>query len=67
MIVLTNLPLSSALMKTDVSSKMMKYALKLSAYGLQYELHDANKAWAMADLLNKYSGLDDVDTKEKPT
>ena len=43
-IVLTDLPLRSILQSPDASDRMMKYALELSGYGVQFQPRDAQKA-----------------------
>ena len=55
-IVLTDLPLRSALATTDVSGRMMKFTLELSGYGIRYEPREAIKAEALADFVNEYAG-----------
>ena len=65
--VLTDLPLRSALANMDTSGRIMKYTLELSGYGIQYEPREATKAQALADFVNEYTGPGDVDTREKGT
>ena len=44
----------------------MKYAIELSAFGVQFQPRDATKAQFLADFLNEYTGLPDKDDLEKP-
>ena len=41
--VLTDMPLRSVFSKPDLSGWMMKYAIELSAYGIQFQLREAKK------------------------
>ena len=45
---------------------MMKYAIELSAFGVQFQPQDTTKAQFLADFLNEYTGLPDKDDFEKP-
>ena len=58
-IVLTDLPLRSVLQSPDASSRMMKYALELSGYGVQFQPHDAQKAQFLANYRVEYTSPQD--------
>ena len=45
---------------------MMKYAIELSTFGVQFQPRDATKAQFLEDLLNEYTGLPDKDDLKKP-
>ena len=40
----------------DYSGRMMKYALELSGFGVQFQPRDAQKAQFLANFLIKYIG-----------
>ena len=65
-IVLTDMPLRSTLQKPDASGRIMKYAIELSAIGVQFQPRYATKAQFLADFLNEYTGQPDKDDLEKP-
>ena len=56
MIVLTDMPLRSVLQSLDASGRMMKYALKLSGYGIQFQPRDALKAQFLVNFVVEYTG-----------
>ena len=64
-IVLTDLPLRSVLQSPDTSGRMMKYALELSGYAVQFQPRDAQKAQFLADFFVEYTGSQEEEDKEK--
>ena len=65
-IVLTDLPLRSVMQSPDSSGRMIKFALELSGFGVQFQPRDTQKAHFLADFLVKYTGLQDKQDGEKP-
>lgn len=49
--VLTNLPLKQVFQKTEISGRLMKYALVLSEYEISFEPRVAMKGQAVADFI----------------
>ena len=54
------------LQSPETSSRMMKYALELSGYGIQLQPRDAIKAQFLADFLVEYTGTPDPKDDKKP-
>ena len=53
--VLTDMPLRSMLSKLDLSGRMMKYAIELSTYRVQFQPREAKKAQVVADFIVEYT------------
>ena len=50
----------------DSSGRMMKYALELSDFGVQFQPRDAHKTQFLANFLVKYTGQQEKQDDEKP-
>ena len=64
-IVLTDLPLQSVMQSPDSSRRMMKYALELSGFGVQFQPRDAQKTQFLANFLVEYTEPQDKQDGEK--
>ena len=65
-IVLTDLPLRSVIQSPDSFGCIMKYALELSSFGVQFQPRDVQKAQFLADFLVEYTGPQDKQDGKKP-
>jgi len=54
--VLTDMPLRTVLSKPDLSGRMMKYVIELSAYRVQFHPREAKKAQVIADFIVEHTG-----------
>lgn len=54
------------LQKADTSGYMMKYVIKLNAYGIHFQLRAATKVLFLIGFMNEYTGSLDKDNSEKP-
>ena len=65
--ILTDMPLRSVFLKPDLLGRMMKYAIKLSAYRVQFQPREAKKAQVIADFIVEYAVLtEDQEEGETP-
>ena len=54
--VLTDMPLRLVFSKPNLSGRMMKCPIELSAYGVQFQPQEAKKAQVITDLIVEYAG-----------
>ncbi|XP_010666380.1 uncharacterized protein LOC104883537 [Beta vulgaris subsp. vulgaris] len=62
--VLTNQPFEKALQRTDTSGHLLKWAVELSEYDIQYRPQTAIKAQALADFITEAYEEDEMEEKE---
>ena len=65
--VLTDMPLRSKFSKPDLSGRMMKYAIELSTYRVQFQPRETKKVQVIANFIVKYaSRFKDQEEGETP-